>query len=210
MAKESVETLCQRAQQALAQRQYDESMQLYQQALGLRSDNPDVHYGLATVHFLQGDLHKSAHHFKEVTRLDPLRAGAYVNLGAVYNRLDWLDEAIPVLRRGIQIDMNRAEGYYNLGLVYRRKGQPEMAIQAYREAVRINPRMSDGHYNLANLLMEKAQHGQSIAHYKQALELRPNWEKAERGLELAEAALEQEQESQSQIQQKSAAPRVPE
>lgn len=195
MAKENIESLCQKAQQALAQKQNDEAMQFYQHALGLRADNPDVHYGLATVHFLQGDLHKAAHHFKEVTRLDPLRAGAYINLGAVYNRLDWLDEAIPVLRRGIQLDMNRAEGYYNLGLVYRRKGQPEMSIQAYREAVRINPRMPDGHYNLANLLVEKQQFGQAIAHYKQALELRPSWEKAERGLEQAEAALEQEQEA---------------
>lgn len=198
MAKESIESLCHKAQDALAHRLNDEAMQFYQQALALRSDNPDVHYGMATVFFLKGDLHRAAHHFKEVTRLDPLRAGAHVNLGAVYNRLDWLDEAIPVLRRGIQLDMNRAEGYYNLGLVYRRKGQPDMAIQAYREATRINPRMADGHLNLANLLLEKGLHGQAIAHYKQALELKPSWEKAERALEQAEAALEEIEATHSQ------------
>lgn len=191
MAKETVDSLCKKAQQSLASGEYDQAKQFYLQALGLRSDSPDVHYGLATVCFLQSDLASAAYHFKEVTRLDPLRAGAYINLGAVYNRLNQLDEAIPVLRRGIQLDINRAEGYYNLGLVYKRKGQPELAIQAYREATRVNPRMADAHYNLGNLYTEREQYGLAIAHYRQAIDLRPNWDKALRGLEQAEAAQEQ-------------------
>jgi tetratricopeptide (TPR) repeat protein len=194
MAKENVESLCKKAQQAIAQSDNDLAKQYYLQALALRSDAPDVHYGLATVCFLQNDLPGAAYHFKEVTRLDPLRAGAYINLGAVYNRLNQLDEAIPILRRGIQLDMNRAEGYYNLGLVYRRKGQTELAIQAYREATRVNPRFADAHYNLGNLYMEREQYGLAIAHYRQTLELRPNWEKAIRGLEQAEAIQEQVEE----------------
>src|SRR6185436_14585964 len=126
MAKETVDILCQQAQQAIADGNHERARTFFQQAIGLRSDNPDAHYGMATVCFLTNDLPSAAFHFKEVTRLDPLRAGAYINLGAVYNRLEQFDDAIPVLRRGIQLDMNRAEGYYNLGLVYKRKGQPDM------------------------------------------------------------------------------------
>jgi tetratricopeptide (TPR) repeat protein len=190
MGKETVESLCQRAQQAIAKNDIDAARQSYLQALALRPDAPDVHYGLATVSFLSNDLSSASQHFKEVTRLDPLRASAYINLGAVYNRLDQLDEAIPVLRRGIQLDLNRAEGYYNLGLVYKRKGQIDLSIQAYREATRVNPRMADAHYNLANLYLEKQQYGMAIAHYRQALDLRPNWPKAENGLTQAEEAQE--------------------
>src|SRR6266705_3815300 len=108
MAVETVETLLQRAREFMEQRNWDRARQIYLQALGLRADSADVHYGLATVCFQLRDLHSAAHHFREVTRLDPLRAGAYINLGAVYNRLGQFDEAIPVLRRGIQIDTNRA------------------------------------------------------------------------------------------------------
>jgi Tfp pilus assembly protein PilF len=189
MAKETVDGLCQKAQAALSQGDYSSARTCYQQALGLRSDDPDVHYGVATVCFLLNDLASSAYHFKEVTRLDPLRAGAYINLGAVYNRLEQYDDAIPVLRRGIQLDLSRSEGYYNLGLVYRKKGQPDMAIQAYREAVRVNPRMADAHYNIANLYLEKQQYALAIAHYKQAIELRPRWEKAVKGLEACQEAM---------------------
>jgi tetratricopeptide (TPR) repeat protein len=190
MVKESVDSLCQKAQQAIAQGNNEKARQIYLQALGLKSDAPDVHYGLATVCFLLNDLPSAAYHFKEVTRLDPLRAGAYINLGAVYNRLGQLDDALPVLRRGIQLDLNRGEGYYNLGLVYRRKGQTDLAIQAYREATRVSPRMADAHYNLANLYLEKQTYGLAAAHYREALELRPGWAKAVHGLEQAEAAQE--------------------
>ena len=42
-----------------------------------------------------------------MTRLDPKRAGAYINLGAIYNLLDQLDDAINVLRKGIGLDPRR-------------------------------------------------------------------------------------------------------
>src|SRR5436309_5082769 len=193
MAKENVESLCQKAQMAVAQGEYEAARQIYLQALGLKSDSPDVHYGLATVCFLLNDLTSASFHFKEGTRLDPLRAAAHINLGAVYNRMDMLDEAIPVLRRGIQIDHGRAEGYYNLAIVYRRKGQPELAIQAYREAVRINPKMADAHYNLGNLYMEKEQYQLALVHYREAVDQRPNWEKAQHGLKQCEAIVRRNQ-----------------
>ena len=191
MVADSLEILCMKAREAIAQRNPERARQLYLQALGLRSDVPDVHYGLATVCFQLKDLHAAAHHFREVTRLDPLRAGAYVNLGAVYNLLDQLDDAVAMLRRGIQLDSRRAEGYYNLALVYRRKKQLDMAIQAYREAIRVNPQMADAHYNLGNVYVEKGQFSQAATHYKQALQLRPNWDKAQVGLAEVEAHLNQ-------------------
>ena len=77
MVSESIESLCQKARQAVAQGSYEQARQVYLQALGLRSDAPDVHYGLATVCFLLNDLPSAAYHFKEVTRLDPLRAGVW-------------------------------------------------------------------------------------------------------------------------------------
>ncbi len=148
-----------------------------------------MHYGLATVCFQLKDLHSASHHFREVTRLDPMRAGAFINLGAVYNLLDQLDDAVAMLRRGIQLDPRRGEGYYNLALVYRRKGALDMAIHAYREALRVNPQMADAHYNLANVYLEKGQLGMAATHYKQALQMRPNWDKAQAGLAEIEARL---------------------
>jgi tetratricopeptide (TPR) repeat protein len=193
MSLDKIEYLCQKAQSAISQREWDKAKMVYLQALGLKSDLPDIHYGLATVYFQLRELTSAAHHFKEVTRLDPMRAGAFINLGAVLNLLNDYDDAIAALRRGIQLDPQRVEGYYNLGLVYRRKGQTDLAVQSYREALRINPRMADAHLNLANLHFEKQQYRNAITHYQGALQIRPNWDKALDGLDQAKAALEGEQ-----------------
>ncbi len=198
MVASNIEVICQNAKQAIEERNWERARQLYMQALSLKADVPDVHHGLATVCYQMKDLPSAAYHFKEVTRLDPLRAVAHINLGAIYNLLDQLDEAITVLRRGIQLDMHRAEGFYNLGLVYRRKKQTDLAIQAYCEAIRVNPRMVDAHYNLANLYLEKQQYGQAMTHYKAALELRPNWDKALHGLEQAESGQNAQTETASE------------
>jgi Tfp pilus assembly protein PilF len=205
---QTIDALCQQAREAIAERDWEKARQSYLQALGLKADVPDIHQGLATVCFQLRDLPSAAHHFKEVTRLDPLRAGAFINLGAVYNLLDRLDDAINALRRGIQLDSQRAEGYYNLGLVYRRKGQIDLAIHAYREALRLNPRMADASYNLGNLYLDKEQYKHAVECYKQALQIRPNWEKALQGLAhtqevLAEATSTAEEEAAAE---KEAAP----
>jgi tetratricopeptide (TPR) repeat protein len=201
MSAVTIEGLFQKARQAIEQRDWTTAKMMYLQALGLKSDLPDVHYGLATVYFQLRELTSAAHHFKEVTRLDPHRVGAFVNLGAVLNLLDQVDEAVVALRRSIQLDAKRVEGYYNLGLVYRRKGQIDLAIQAYREAIRLNPRMSDAHLNMANLLFEKEQYRLAETNYQKALELRPGWEKAIDGLEAAReaAALEESKGSSGLI-----------
>jgi Tfp pilus assembly protein PilF len=189
MMPDKVEKLCLRAQQAIAERDWEKAKQVYLMALGLRSDLPDVHYGLATVYFQLRELTSAAHHFREVTRLDPTRAGAWVNLGAVLNLLAQYDEAITALRRSIQLDSQRVEGFYNLGLVYRRRGQTDLAISAYREAIRVNPRMADAHLNLANLFIDKGQHRLAIQHYQDALKIRPNWDKALDGLAHVQALM---------------------
>ena len=190
MMPDKVERLCQKAQQAIAERDWEKAKQMYLMALGHRSDLADVHYGLATVYFQLRELTSAAHHFREVSRLDPVRASAYVNLGAVLNLLGQFDEAIAALRRGIQLDNQRAEAYYNLGLVHKRKGQPDLAITAYKEAIRVNPRMADAHLNLANLHMERHQARQALKHYEEAVKVRPAWDKALDGLQRAKNDIE--------------------
>jgi Tfp pilus assembly protein PilF len=199
MSAATIDGLFQKARLAIEERDWPTAKMMYLQALGLKSDMPDVHYGLATVYFQLRELTSAAHHFKEVTRLDPQRVGAFVNLGAVLNLLDQMDDAIVALRRSIQLDGKRVEGYYNLGLVYRRKGQLDLAIQSYREALRLNPRMADAHLNLANLLFEKGQYRQAQNHYEEALKLRPGWEKAQDGLQavLNEGGVEESKASAS-------------
>jgi Tfp pilus assembly protein PilF len=184
--------LSQKARQAINDGNPALARQLYMQALAIRSGSADANYGVATACFLIDEPESAIFYFKESLRLDPQRAGAYVNLGAVYSRMGNLEEAVKSLRKAIQIDPKRAEAYYNLGLIYRRQNQSELAVQAYREALHLNPQMPDAHYNLANVLLDVGRYGQAATHYQNVLEMNPNFENAKLGLEQAKAAQQRE------------------
>lgn len=192
MSKDPVADLVHRAQAELQRRHHQDARTLFFEALEIAPDHPDAHYGLATVSFRQGDVLAAAYHFREVVRRDPNRASAYVNLGAIYNHLGRDNDALTTLRKGIQLDPHRGEGYYNLGLVYRKLGKNQEAVAAYQEAVRLQPGMAEAHFNLANVLLDEGMTAEAIEQYREALKTRPNWPAARQGLEIAEAAIHED------------------
>jgi tetratricopeptide (TPR) repeat protein len=188
MLNDSPEWLLQQAREALSRREYPDARKFYELGLDYAPDSPELHYGIATVCFLLGDLQGAANHFQETIRLDPAQALAHVNLGAIYNRMGQYEDSLVILRRGIELDGSRSEGYYNLGLAYKHFGELDLAAEAYREALRLNPRMFEAHLNLGNIYHEKKEFAQAIIHYRKALEIRPNCGKAP-ALEAAQAEL---------------------
>ena len=100
MAKENVESLCQRAQQAIAQGQNEQARQLYLQALALRSDVPDVHYGIATVCFLLNDLAGAAYHFKEAADYET-GAAAIISPADANDAIDAAAQFVAAVRSAI-------------------------------------------------------------------------------------------------------------
>jgi tetratricopeptide (TPR) repeat protein len=178
MPPNRVELLCLRAQEAIASRDWEKARQFYLLALEFRADAAEVHYGLATVYFQLRDMTNAAHHFHEVTRLEPTRARAYFNLGAALHQLGELEDAETALCKGIQLDGRRGEGFYLLGLVHKSKGLIDKALFDFTEALQCNPRLAEAHLGLGEVYMLKKQADSALACYEQALRLRPNWERA--------------------------------
>jgi Tfp pilus assembly protein PilF len=181
-----LDVLSKQAKGALARGQYQDALKIYQRALQIREDDPEIHYSIATIYFLVDDLQHAMEHFKSVTERDPRRANAHINLGAVYHRLGQFEESVESLQRGLQLDPNRAEGYYNLAVVYKQLGHVDKAMETYRAAVRLNPRMYEAFYNMGNILLDQKQFAQAANQYRLALEILPNCAKAKFALETAQ------------------------
>lgn len=181
--------LCDQARAAVAAGDLKIGRQHFEEAVALKSESVEAHYGLATVCYLLKDYAAARRHFEEVRRLDPAHAGASINLGALCNLQEKYDEAIEHLTRGIRLDSKRSEAYYNLGIAHRRKGNQTLAIQAYREAYHLNPRMAEACYNLANIYFETQRYEQAAEYYKKCVEIKPNFHKAYQGLQKTEQKL---------------------
>ncbi|MSR56592.1 MAG: tetratricopeptide repeat protein [Planctomycetaceae bacterium] len=192
-----IDELCQRARKYLKTGRVREALAVFEEARQLNDLDPDVHYGLATAHCLLDAFESSAKHFELVTRLDPRRSAAWINLGAVYNRLGNFSKAVEVLRRAVQIDRKSSAGFYNLGFAYRRLKQWALAVPAYREAIRIDPQMADAYLNLGKVYLEMGNMPQAAAQFKKALDLQPDLERARRGLEQAQVQLKSDHDARS-------------
>ena len=187
--------LCQTGREHLKAGRATEALAPLEEARLMNDLDANVHESLATAHFLLKNYEPAAKHFERVTRLDPRRGSAWINLGAVYNRMAEYHKAADVLRRAVQIEKKSAVAFYNLGFAYKHLQQWNMAVPAYREAIRLDPRMADAYYNLGNVFCELKNHAQAVTHYKRALQLDPNLERARAKLEKAEAALNASKQS---------------
>lgn len=183
------EELCTTGRGHLKAGRLDEARSAFEEARQINDLDADVHEGLATVNFLRQNYEAAVLHFERVTRLDPRRGSAWINLGAVYNRMGNHQKAAEVLRRAVQIEKKSGVAYYNLGIAYKHLKQWAMAVPAYREAIRLEPRMADAYLNLANVYVRLNNFAQAVTNYKKALDLEPRLERAQRGLERAEAEL---------------------
>lgn len=160
----------------------------FRQAIAALSSCYEAHEGLAMAAFSQKDYATAVTHFTKMTTLKPTDGKPWINLGAVFNKMQQFQKAVDALRKGIAKEKKSAEAYYNLGLAYKGLNQPAMAVTAYRDALKINPQMPEAHTNLGNVLIDMKNFQQAIAHYRQALEIDPEFERAQRGLEKAEGA----------------------
>jgi tetratricopeptide (TPR) repeat protein len=89
--------------------------------------------------------------YQKSVDLDPLSAGALVNLGTVlFNGHAWAD-AEAHYKKALQIDPNYALAHFNLGNLYDEQGDSTSALEHYRAAIDLHPNYADAHYNLALL-----------------------------------------------------------
>lgn len=189
METSDFDALVKKARKAFARKHLLEAIDLFEEALEINPDDIDVHESLATACYLAQDHAGAIEHFTRVTQLKPRDSTAWVNLGAIYNLRQEYQKAVTALRNGIQRDGKNAEAYYNLGIAQKSLAQTSMAVSAYREAVRLDPDNVDAHINLANIYMDQVNHRKAKQHYEQALRVNPGFDRAKRGLALAEEML---------------------
>jgi TolB-like protein/Tfp pilus assembly protein PilF len=120
--------------------------------------------------------------FKNALHLDANYALAYAGLGDAYCQryqkfqfpLDWIDSAIVVSKRSVQIDPTLAEGYKALGLAFDAKGWYEKALAHYYAAVRFNPNLASAVGNIGILQQSFGNLDEALKWLKRSITLSPD------------------------------------
>jgi tetratricopeptide (TPR) repeat protein len=111
--------------------------------------------------------------YQKAAELDPLSAGALVNLGTVFfNGHAWAD-AEEHYKKALEIDSDYALAHFNLGNLYDEQGDQTNALKHYHEALRIHPNYADAHYNMALLHQSRREVMVALRHWRAYLKLDP-------------------------------------
>lgn len=168
------------------EKRYAEAAEILQIMLEQDPRNEAALEMLGMTRFYNKELQAAREVFERHTKLNSGHTQAWVNLGAVLNRLGEFRKAVEALRRALQKDRKCAEAYYNMGIAQRGQNLNTMAISAYKEALKIKPDLIEAHLNLGNLYVEMKNLGLALKCFQTAVRLDPNSKKARSSLENAQ------------------------
>jgi len=103
-------------------------------------------------------------------------------LGACYQSLGQLQNAIKAFEAAIIAKPNYDEAYFNLGVVMKRAGELSGAIKSYKNAIEIKPNYPEAYNNLGTALKEDGQLKSAIENYEWAIAYKPDFAQAHNNL----------------------------
>ena len=112
--------------------------------------------------------------FKKALQTDnDLAAETYFALGAVYEHLERIQDAIDAYSNAVKVDPNFAEAYAKLGLAYDRSAQFLKAVRMHLMAIRLRPNDVELRKNLGLAYFNVGSYPEAIKAYTQAMQINP-------------------------------------
>lgn len=130
---------------AVYAKQYDQALELIDQAHKLNRFSVEPYYYAAEILANQGQFRKARAELDTLIMMNPMFAPAYYLLGSVLQEENRPAEAKQAFRKSLYIDKDFPPAHFSLAAIYKNDGQLEQAIREYRNTLNTlaNNRSSD-------------------------------------------------------------------
>jgi tetratricopeptide (TPR) repeat protein len=139
--------------------------------------------------------------YRTVIRDNPDSWMALCNLGGMLVDANRSQEAVPLLRRALELIPNFADAENNLGLALFNLGQPQQAISCFERALEIKPDYALAHNSWGYVLLQTDRQQDALDHFRQALAMQPYFADAENNIGLALLKLQRTPEAVGHFEQ---------
>jgi len=167
------------------QREADQAIEHYRQAVTLRPDYAEAHYNLGRLLVEKGQLNDAIAHYERAAAINPADAAAQNNLGVTLFGIGRADDAIAHYQKALEIRPDYAEASCNLGNVLIAKGDFDGAIARYKACLAVIPDQEEAQYNLASALLRTGRTDEAIVEYQKVLQMHPESADAHANLGIA-------------------------
>jgi len=181
------------ARAALAAKNYDEAIRLFQEAAEKDPTQHVIYANLADAYSQTKKYDDSAAAYRKAIELKPDEAAYYNNLGIALGNGGKIDEATQALQKAAELNPAGAgQSYYNLGAVLTNRGRTKEAADAFKKAIEFNPQMASAYYQLGiSYFGSPDTIPQAIPALEKFLSMQPTGPDADAAKQLIEAAKQQ-------------------
>jgi tetratricopeptide (TPR) repeat protein len=134
-----------------------DAIEVWERALFLRPDLPEVHAGLGRALLSLRKPVKSIEHLRQAIRLRPGYGEALNTLGFALRGVGDVEGAASAFEQSIEADPRVAEPYCNLGTALYELGRPREAIARHEKAIELQPDFGGAHLSLGLALLADGQ-----------------------------------------------------
>ncbi|MBD2484124.1 tetratricopeptide repeat protein [Planktothrix sp. FACHB-1365] len=165
------------AHRYIAQQQFDEAVEVCQQALKLQPRFLPTYSTMGLAKQLQGKLDEAKFWYTKALDLKPDWVEVHANLGTVYVQQQQWQEALQSYQTALHFKPNQAIIYQNLYRVWINLNQPEEANHAWFQALILEPQCvsPQDYMDFGKTLIEKGKLDQALELYTKGVEIYPNW-----------------------------------
>jgi tetratricopeptide (TPR) repeat protein len=141
----------------------------YKKSLALNGNSSQTENNLGSALAQQGQLDEAQQHFENALRINPDNASAEVNLGNALSAAGGhADEAIALLKNGVEKQPNSPDGQNGLGVALAHAGNLEEATAHLQKAVDLAPQDAGYRYNLGRVLAARSMFAEALPQFSEA------------------------------------------
>ena len=157
------------------QKEYEDSIQYYNEAIKLKPDFVVAYYNRGVAHNNKGKYDNAIRDFNIAILLKFDYVEAYHNRGIAYNSKEEYDNAIRDFNMAIHLNPNYVLAYTNRGITYNNKGEYNNAIRDFNMAIHLNPNYVLAYTNRGITYNNKGEYNNAILDFNMAIYLNPNY-----------------------------------
>jgi tetratricopeptide (TPR) repeat protein len=151
----------------------EDALALYESALSITPEDPQIHFILGAVHSQLGDLVKSIDFYQNTLDKQPDHILAAQNLASIYFSMDQDEEALEILEPFAAHTDNFPDLCYKLASYYYEKEDFVKALEYFRKAYKIDSSIKDALYKMSICYFLTNDFNQAEINFRKLLKLFP-------------------------------------
>ena len=124
----------------IAMRDYKAALRKLENKLSTEPDRLELRAAMVNVYTMMGDSGKALENAELIVKRKPGSAYGYMVLASFYDKQNRLDDAISMLKKGLQVDEGNVQAALQLGGLYAKKKEYNLALATYSGISKKNPR----------------------------------------------------------------------